>query len=119
MKTKNLTGQDRSGFILQMLGVTIRLLCDQEVLIKTKLVNITKQSCSGTGEKITRVEIEKALDTTPSDLLGFGPSKETQIREAIEQEYYHALDTGKHGGVAQNKAFERIQNILGMHWERS
>lgn len=38
-----------------------------------------------------------------------------QIREAI-QGYYTALDNREHGGVAQHKAFEDIERILGMIW---
>jgi hypothetical protein len=62
-------------------------------------------------------EIEKVLDTTPAELLGFGPSKETRIREAVNR-YYLALDTHQHAGDAENQAFEDIQNILGMQWTR-
>ena len=39
------------------------------------------------------------------------------IKNAINQ-YYKDLDNRKHGDVAQNKAFEKIQSVLGMHWEQ-
>lgn len=32
--------------------------------------------------------------------------------------YYLALDRREHGGVAQDKAFNEMQQILGMHWEQ-
>lgn len=37
------------------------------------------------------------------------------IRNAI-QDYYKALDNRQHGGIAQDKAFEAIEKILGMSW---
>lgn len=39
----------------------------------------------------------------------------TGIRAAITA-YYLLLDARKHGGVAQDQAFTRIENILGMSW---
>ena len=39
------------------------------------------------------------------------------IKKAIEK-YYLALDNREHGGVAEDKAFQEIQNILGLHWEQ-
>lgn len=38
-----------------------------------------------------------------------------RIREAI-QGYYRALDRREHGGIAQHKAFEQIEKVLGMSW---
>jgi hypothetical protein len=38
-----------------------------------------------------------------------------QIKEAILG-YYKALDDRKHGRLAQNRAFNQIQRILGMRW---
>jgi len=42
-------------------------------------------------------------------------SVEDRIRAAIKG-YYAALDRREHGGVAESKAFNEIQEILGMHW---
>lgn len=39
------------------------------------------------------------------------------IREAIKG-YYADLDQRKHGGIAQDQAFRKIERILGMHWEQ-
>lgn len=37
------------------------------------------------------------------------------IAQAI-RDYHFALDTRQHGGVAQDKAFSSIVNVMGMHW---
>jgi len=42
---------------------------------------------------------------------------EEKIREVI-REYYRALNQRKHGGLAQDNAFQRIQDILGMQWDQ-
>lgn len=49
-----------------------------------------------------------------------GKLKVNTIKDILDaiKDYYYALDTGQHGGEAQNKAFEKIQVILGMHWIR-
>lgn len=39
------------------------------------------------------------------------------IKNAIRI-YYRDLDTRQHGGVAQDKAFHKIQTILGMYWRQ-
>jgi len=39
------------------------------------------------------------------------------IKKAIEK-YYLALGNREHGGVAENNAFQEIQDILGLHWEQ-
>ncbi|WP_027854271.1 hypothetical protein [Marinobacterium litorale] len=39
------------------------------------------------------------------------------IEKAVTK-YYLALDNREHGGVAENKAFNEIQEILGMSWKR-
>ena len=44
-------------------------------------------------------------------------SKVGDIQKVIN-EYYLALDTRQHGGVAQDRAFNKIQQILGMNWSR-
>lgn len=41
--------------------------------------------------------------------------KLSEIRLAIEG-YYAELDQRKHGGVAQNTALQKIEQILGMRW---
>lgn len=43
------------------------------------------------------------------------PSELDQIRQAI-RDYYFALDTRQHGGEEQRKAFDVIEEALGMHW---
>ena len=40
-----------------------------------------------------------------------------KIKRAIKQ-YYLSLDSGEHGGVAESKAFDEIQELLGMSWQR-
>lgn len=40
---------------------------------------------------------------------------EQAVRKAIE-DYYRALDSRQHGGVAQDRAFNAIQMALGMDW---
>jgi hypothetical protein len=42
-------------------------------------------------------------------------SKLNLIRGFIK-DYYTALDNREHGDIAQNRAFEQIQNSLGMSW---
>lgn len=43
-------------------------------------------------------------------------NKLEKIRDAVA-EYNHLLTTRKHGGEAQNRAFERIVAILDMRWQ--
>jgi hypothetical protein len=43
--------------------------------------------------------------------------KLTEIQQAIA-DYHFALDTRAHGGVAQDRAFNAICNVLGMHWKQ-
>lgn len=38
-----------------------------------------------------------------------------KIKRAIKK-YYLALDNRQHGGVAQRKAFDEIQQLLGLCW---
>ncbi len=38
-----------------------------------------------------------------------------KVEDAI-REYHYALDHRKHGGVAQDVAFNRICDVLNMHW---
>lgn len=38
-----------------------------------------------------------------------------EVRAAIG-DYYHALDTRQHGGVAAGQALDKIQMALGMNW---
>lgn len=51
----------------------------------------------------------------PAKGLEYAKETITEIRSAI-QEYYHALDRREHGSIAQNKALEKIQSVLGMYW---
>ena len=44
------------------------------------------------------------------------PAKLAEIEMAI-REYYAALSARQHGGVAQDRAIKRIEEILGMKWE--
>lgn len=39
-----------------------------------------------------------------------------QVEDVI-REYHYALSTRKHGGVAQDVAFNRICDVLDMHWK--
>ncbi len=36
----------------------------------------------------------------------------------IINKYYLALDKREHGGVAQDKALRKIQEVMGMSWEQ-
>ncbi len=38
-----------------------------------------------------------------------------KVEDAI-REYHYALNNRKHGGVAQDVAFNRICDVLNMHW---
>lgn len=39
------------------------------------------------------------------------------IEKAIKK-YYLALDRRQHGGVSQNKAFNEIEQALGVYWQQ-
>lgn len=41
-----------------------------------------------------------------------------KIKAAIEK-YYMDLDNRQHGGIAQDRAFNEIQEILGLQWRQS
>jgi hypothetical protein len=40
-----------------------------------------------------------------------------QARAAVK-EYYAALTAREHGGVAQDRAFKKIEHVLGMSWHQ-
>lgn len=40
-----------------------------------------------------------------------------EVKKAVEK-YYLALDRREHGGIAQDRAFNEIQQALGMHWQQ-
>jgi chromosome segregation ATPase len=42
--------------------------------------------------------------------------KQLENITAVINEYYAALDNRQHGGIAQSKAFDKVQNALGMQW---
>jgi hypothetical protein len=56
-------------------------------------------------ERIGKLEMQAASAEPITD----------EVRSAI-LEYYASLDNHQHGGIAQNKAFSKIQQALGMHW---
>jgi len=41
-----------------------------------------------------------------------------KVEDAI-REYHFALDSRKHGGVAQDIAFSKICDVLKMHWSNT
>lgn len=61
-----------------------------------------------TGIEATIAKIESFYYKPPEHML-------EEVQEAI-RDYYYALDTRQHGGVAQDKAFQRIEKIMGMCW---
>lgn len=64
------------------------------------------------GLRITRDRISRELQASrpPEVILA-------EIKGHI-RDYYYALDTREHGGVAQSKAFEAIQQAMGMVWNQ-
>jgi hypothetical protein len=61
--------------------------------------------------------VEKAQQKAASLNGKFYESPEEKCREAVRS-YYRALDNREHGGVAQDKAFTRIEQALGMSWSQ-
>ena len=58
-----------------------------------------------------------------ADCLSLHPDiiKAKEIAAATEtaiRDYYFALDSREHGGVAQNKAFAAIEEALNLHWKQ-
>ena len=53
----------------------------------------------------------------PADSVLEDAARLEQIAEAI-RDYHYALDTRKHGGVAESAAFNSICLTMGMHWEQ-
>lgn len=56
------------------------------------------------------VAIRAALAAAPAQEHALEP-----VRQAV-RDYYFALDTRQHGGVAAHKALGAIQEALGLHW---
>lgn len=54
---------------------------------------------------------------TPAADQGKDTATVTRIRDVV-LEYYAALEAREHGGVAQNKAFQKIENVLGLSWHK-
>ena len=104
-------------FVVQILGSAARLI-PTEQLTRTKLLNDSMQMLHN-NSPATLEDVKEILDQSIAETFGFfsNVTAITEIKAAIN-EYYLALDTRQHGGVAQNKAFDRIQEILGMNWER-
>lgn len=59
-----------------------------------------------------RAPVLKKAEDTIVDL----ETKQHQIEQAIV-EYYTALSSRKHAGVAMDTAFSKIEQILGMSWD--
>ena len=59
--------------------------------------------------------VGKANQRAAENLGDYSESPLEKIRAAITG-YYKALDRREHGGVAQLKAFNAIQKVLGMSW---
>jgi hypothetical protein len=62
-------------------------------------------------DKIDAKVLELLKSNTPYEGV------ESKIRQVI-RDYYAALDNRQHGGMAQQKAFAKIEEILGMSWRQ-
>lgn len=102
-------------FVVQILGVSARLI-PVEQLTRAKLLHDTMQTLHN-NSPATKQDVEEILDSQISVTFSMEADKLQLVREAING-YYLALDRREHGGVAENKAFQQIQNILGMNWNR-
>jgi hypothetical protein len=51
-----------------------------------------------------------------ADQPAHGETDKAKLMAIIER-YYLALDRREHGGIAQDRAFEEIEQALGMRWE--
>ncbi len=72
----------------------------------------TIEKCPTCGaDAIDRSEFWEACPDNGKELA----EQVASIRKAIRK-YYLALDNRQHGGVAENKAFSEIQEVLGMTW---
>ena len=65
------------------------------------------------GDAVDRSEFYEAVVENGSELS----LKIHNIEKAVKK-YYLDLDNRKHGGVAQNEAFDEIEKVLGLTWER-
>lgn len=61
--------------------------------------------------------IEPAPASPADQASGAAGEAIPEILQAI-RDYHYALDTRKHGGVAQDEAFHRICSALGMQWHQ-
>jgi hypothetical protein len=72
----------------------------------------TVQKCPACGaDAINRSEYWEAYPENGAEL-----SRQLHLIRKEIKKYYLALDNRQHGGVAENKAFNEIQQILGMNW---
>lgn len=61
--------------------------------------------------------IHGSPDPAPSDLRTWVQlRRERAAIIAAIRDYYFALDSRQHGGVAESAAFSRIEEVLGMQW---
>jgi len=65
------------------------------------------------GDAIDRSEFWEAAPENGAEI----EAKLNAVAKAIEN-YYLALDRREHGGIAASKAFQRIEETLGMSWKR-
>lgn len=65
------------------------------------------------GDAVDRSEFWESVAPNGDELK----QKIYAIEKAVNK-YYLALDLGQHGGIAERKAFDEIQAVLDMRWER-
>ena len=66
-----------------------------------------------------RDEMGGAGDTPALTNLVFELRDKLNLVALAIHEYHAALDQREHGGVAQSRAIEHIENVLGLHWQVS
>lgn len=72
------------------------------------------EKCPTCGaDAINRSEYWEAYPENGKEIAG----KLYEIEKAVKR-YYLALDNHEHGYVAATRAFDRVQEILGMCWEQ-
>lgn len=79
-------------------GCPVTVVCDHYV--SPGVLKVPCPSCAAKDAQIAALEQER-----------------DRMREAIS-DYYLALDERQHGGIAMDRAFQKIEGILGMRWVR-
>lgn len=72
------------------------------------------EKCPTCGaDAVDRSEFWEAHPSNGAEIAG----KLYEIEKTIRR-YHLALDRHEHGGIAAANALDKIQDLLGMHWER-